>query len=132
MTFIILQLFILDSKISIFIFSVYYHNNLLLFTKNKKNKLKPLVVTKRIRRLYVTILFLFNSNCNNCLTFKFLSYLLLFNNCSISIFKLFVIMVANIFNKPFEKHVYHYYRIKAMKKLKNMPHLKYWYYWKLW
>ena len=129
MTFIIFTAFLfLDSKISIFIFSVYY----LLITYfylqriKKEQAKKPLVVTKRIRRLYVTILILYLIPAVTiALTFNiyYLTYYYLIIGALVYL-NYFVIMVANIFNKPFEKHVYHYYRIKAMKKLKNMPHLK--------
>ena len=106
--------------------------NLLLGFKWKKkidtdqNK-KPLVVTKRIKRLIVTtsILYLIPVvvailNINDlALTWKLilLSYIMIYLNT-------FVVFIANVINKPVEKMVYFYYKGKAKRKLRGMSNLK--------
>lgn len=129
MTFVVFAVFLFfDYKIAISIFSAYYLLITYLYCqKNKKEQVKkPLVVTKRIRRLYVTILILYLiPTVTICLTFNssYLTYYYLIIGALVYL-NYFVIMVANIFNKPVEKQVFYYYRRKAIKKLKNMTHLK--------
>lgn len=88
---------------------------------------KPLVITKRIKRLIVTtsvlylipvVISLFNIN-DLALTWKLilLSYIMIYLNP-------FVVFIANIINKPIEKFVYIYYKNKAKHKLRGMTNLK--------
>ncbi|MDO5002990.1 MAG: UDP-N-acetylmuramoyl-tripeptide--D-alanyl-D-alanine ligase [bacterium] len=88
---------------------------------------KPLVVTKRVKRLIftTTILYLipvavlfFNFD-NSALVYKMLVVIvveLYLNN--------FVVFLANIINHPYERGVYYYYKHKAQSTLKSMPNLK--------
>ena len=91
--------------------------------KNSQQK-KPLVVTKRIKRLICTIvivymipiiLFIFN-----IIGFK---YLLLIE--SIMVYLNFVVVgLCCLINYPVERCVYYYYKNKAVSKLKSMENLK--------
>ena len=94
--------------------------------KNDQNK-KPLVITKRVKRLIFTITLLylipviwglFNYNDTKCIwiVFLLLSIMLYLNP--------FIVFIANIINYPYERCVYYYYKNKAQNKLKNMPNLK--------
>ena len=91
--------------------------------KGDQNK-KPLVVTKRVKRLIFTIsviyllpvIFAFvNLDFRNAVIF-ILSILLSFN--------FFIVFLANVINYPVERMVYHYYERKAKSKLKSMTNLK--------
>ena len=94
--------------------------------KNDQNK-KPLVITKRIKRLIVTItilylifIIMYFMNTNN-LKVSWLVLLIL----SIMIYgNSFVIFIGNIINFPIERLVYNYYKNNAQNKLKSMPNLK--------
>lgn len=88
---------------------------------------KPLVVTKRIKRLIVTIsilyliplIFLFKNFEDIQFVFK------MFLVISIMAYlNTFVVYIANIINYPIEKIVYFYYKNKAKNKLKSMNNLK--------
>ena len=95
-------------------------------SKNEKTK-KPLVITKRVKRLIITttvlylipiiiLIFKYNNNYNVwllLLVFEIMSYL-----------NLFVVFVSKIINTPYEKGVYYYYLNKAKNTLKNRSNLK--------
>lgn len=94
--------------------------------KNDQNK-KPLVITKRVKRLIMTLIILYFipvilgiiNYCNQQFVWVMiftLSFMLLLNP--------FVVFIANIVNYPLERGVYHYYKSKAQNKLKSMPNLK--------
>jgi len=96
------------------------------FQDNKKydqNK-KPLVITKRVRRLVVTtyllhivpILISIFTNELAPLCLLILSIMMSFN--------FYVVFVAMIINFPIERGVYHYFEHKAKAKIKSMPNLK--------
>ena len=85
---------------------------------------KPLVVTKRIRRLIFTIILLFVSpiiiylaNYNNGL-------IMLVVESVITYLSYFIVLIAKIINTPVEKFVYKYYETQAKTKLKSMTNLK--------
>lgn len=88
---------------------------------------KPLVVTKRVRRLIITtsilylipiVLLIINNDDLKMawLSIFILSIMIYLNN--------FIVFLANIINHPYERGVYNYYKNKAQNKLKNMPNLK--------
>ncbi len=88
---------------------------------------KPLVVTKRVKRLIITttILYLipviigvlYYKNIKMLwLMITILSFMVYLNE--------FIVFLANIINHPYERGVYHYYKHKAQSKLKSMPNLK--------
>ncbi len=102
---------------------IIYFNEL----KHEQTK-KPLVITKRIRRLICTILILYCipyliyilkfKDVLKFLTFyKFTTFIMVFVN-------FLIIWLANIINKPIEKQVFFYYKRQAIKKLKNMNKMK--------
>ena len=91
--------------------------------KHDQNK-KPLVITKRVKRLIVTIsiiyllpvLFTFINvdNRNACI----------FILAILTSLNYFIIYIANIINYPVERMVYHHFERLAKRKLKSMPSLK--------
>ena len=90
--------------------------------KTDQNK-KPLVITKRIRRLICTIVILYlipvvlyGINFDN-LQF---SWMMIFVLSVMLFLNPFVVFIANIINHPIERGVYHYYKNKAQTKLRNM------------
>lgn len=95
-------------------------------TEEKKHEKKPLVYTKRIYRLIVTISIL--------LLIPIILMFLKFNIENLSLFYIIlgllvyliylIIWLANIINHPVERYVYHSFKRKAMRKLKNNPNLK--------
>ena len=91
--------------------------------KQDQNK-KPLVITKRIKRLIFTISILYLIP----IVFYFIddylrNYVLLANSILISL-NYFVIYLANVINHPVERIIYHGYERKAKNKLKSMENLK--------
>lgn len=98
-----------------------------LATINNDQNKKPLVLTARIKRLIFTICLLYIIPViiliYNAYNYKitFISTLIL--NIMLYL-NTFVVLLANIINKPIEKLVYNYYKAKAQNKLKSMPSLK--------
>ena len=93
-------------------------------SKEEQNK-KPLVFTKRIIRLEVTItliymipLLLFVINARKYTDISILSLAILTS------LNYFVIYIANLINHPLERIIYHHFERKAKRKLKSMPNLK--------
>lgn len=95
-----------------------FYKNILSKQQNKK----PLVITKRVKRLIFTIAIFLLINY----------YFFLFQNFKVSFllillstyFIYFLVYLGNVVNKPFEKLVFYYYYTKAQKKLKSIPNLK--------
>lgn len=94
--------------------------------KNEQTK-KPLVVTKRVKRLIITttILYLIPVVVS-VFYYKDIQILwLLILILAIMVYlNRFIVFLANIINHPYERGVYHYYKHKAQSKLKSMPNLK--------
>jgi UDP-N-acetylmuramoyl-tripeptide--D-alanyl-D-alanine ligase len=129
MTFIIfiIALFI-DYKIAMSLFGLFYLIVTYLYYQktSKEQSKKPLVITKRVRRLYVTTLILYLIPVVTiALTFDvaniYIYYLII---GALTYLNYFVVMVANVINKPIEKQVFYYYKRQALKKLKNMSNMK--------
>ena len=94
--------------------------------KNGQYK-KPLVVTKRIKRLIVTNtilnvipLILLFMHINDC-RYSIIMILVL---CVMLVLNYFVVFIACMINMPIEKLVYLYYKTKAQNKLKSINGLK--------
>ncbi|MBP3841330.1 MAG: UDP-N-acetylmuramoyl-tripeptide--D-alanyl-D-alanine ligase [Bacilli bacterium] len=94
--------------------------------KKEKTK-KPLVYTKRIKRLifttsvlYLVVLALMFLNKDEEKTLWILTLIL----TTSTYLNPLIVFIANIINKPIEKLVYLYYKTKAQNKLKSMPNLK--------
>ena len=85
---------------------------------------KPLVITKRVRRLIVTISILFIIPVIiYILNYEYGKLLLLISSI-MTYFSYIIVFIAKIINTPIEKFVYHYYETKAQTKLKEMSKLK--------
>ena len=108
--------------ICLYIFSfITYKNNL----KNEQSK-KPLVITSRVKRLYVTEIILYlllvlpmitKYNESYIPTYYLLIGFMVFMNW-------YLVLLANIINKPVEKMVFNHYKKMAKNKLKDMTNLK--------
>ena len=97
----------------------------IIFINYRKKKVvakKPLVVTARIKRLSFTMFlmyfimiipFVVNFSYDNLVYCYLLLGLVTYLNY-------FVVMTANVINKPVEKCVYLHYKFQALKKLKSM------------
>ncbi len=94
------------------------------FFKNEQTK-KPLVITKRVKRLIVAITILYllplfiirDFNNQNLLILLFVESIMLYLNE-------YVVFLAKIINTPIEKGVYNHYKRMAQNKLKSMTNLK--------
>ena len=94
--------------------------------EEKKHEKKPLVFTKRIYRLIVTLTIL--------LLIPIVIMFIKFETYKISLFYMIlgvlsytiylIIWLANLINHPIERYVYHSFERKAMNKLKSNPNLK--------
>lgn len=88
---------------------------------------KPLVITKRVKRLIVTTsilyliptLFLFVNNTDRQFVWAMITLLSI-----MVVLNPFIVFLANIINYPIERLVYHFYKHKAQSKLKSMSNLK--------
>ncbi len=111
-----------STGVTIGLFIILYGIIILNYRKKKVISKKPLVVTARIKRLSFTMFLIYfimiipiivNFDYENLIYDYMVLGLVTYLNS-------FVVMFANIINKPVEKCVYFYYRIKAIKKLKAM------------
>lgn len=117
----------LDSNILLSLFFIFYVM-VDIFTSHKmkvEQTKKPLVVTKRVRRLIYTTTLLYV--CFYILIFFLLKqsnlYLYLTILGFLGYLEFFVIWFANIINKPIEKFIFYYYKWKAVSKLNSMNHM---------
>jgi len=111
-----------DIGVTIGAFIILYGIIFISYRKKKVIAKKPLVVTPRIKRLSITMFliyfimiipFVVNFSYENLVfCYLILGLVTYLNN--------FVVMTANVINKPIEKCVYLYYKNKALSKLKNM------------
>lgn len=114
----------LNESMSIFLFSLFYLVMIYFCIINRKKEQvkKPLVYTKRIKRLIVTTTILYLIPIVSIiLTYDYilLPYYCLIIGCLIYL-NYFVVLLANCINVPIEKFVFYYYKNKATKKLKSM------------
>jgi len=114
----------LNKVIIIIIISILYLIIGVLYYKTikKEQSKKPLVITKRIKRLIITILFIYLVPF--IIYFKYKGIGANYNPYLIIIFMLvfvnfIIVWLANIINKPIEKQVFYYYKRRAVKKLKQ-------------
>lgn len=124
----VLFVFLCAKEYSFVIFGLFYFIIYFPYKKNilKEQSKKPLVITARIKRLYTTMLiiyaigvvfFMMNFNMANLnLYYLYLGFLVVLNP--------FVILVANVFNKPIEKMVFLHYKRIAKNKLESVSNLK--------
>ncbi len=117
-------LFFFKSDVSSIIFSIFYFLLLAEYHHERVHEQvkKPLVVTSRVKRLWITIFILYvimivpmilcysnNMLVANYLYLGFVTYL-----------SYLLVKLANTINKPLEQCVYLYYRKKALKKMEEM------------
>ncbi len=106
-----------------FIYEIYYLNKISMTEQVKK----PLVITKRVKRLIITtsilyfipIIYLFCKIEN--LKIVWLMFLIII---IMTYLNKIVVFIANIINFPYEKGVYYYYMSKAKSTLRNRPNMK--------
>lgn len=127
--FVLFALFKLISfNASVVIFSIFYLVALMINNhklKKEQNK-KPLVITKRIKRLYITLIIIYLIAivpiiCNfvDGRIYGYYIYMGL-----LVYFNYFIVLLANIINKPIEKLVFLHYKKIAKNKIMSMPNLK--------
>lgn len=109
------------------VFIIFYVLCALLYIKKQKKEkiIKPLVFTKRVKRLVVTdYLIYIVSLLIISLLFKeeYITYYYLIIGLLVYL-NYFVIYIANIINKPIEKFINNGFKKKAIKKLNNMSHM---------
>ncbi len=93
------------------------------FKKQEQNK-KPLVITSRVKRLYLSM-YLLLILLIAILGFRDIKYLSIYLVVGIFIYlNWFIILIVNYINKPVEKLVFNYYKKKAKIKLESIPGLK--------
>ncbi len=116
----ILDVFFLLILISVYVVSLFIDKEKRKHDQNKK----PLVITKRVKRLIVTIsiiyllpvIFFFINTENRNICLLILSILTSMNYL--------IIYLANVINYPVERLVYHHFERLAKNKLKSMNNLK--------
>lgn len=110
------------------ILAIYLISILVWYKKLRSEQTKkPLVYTKRIKRLITTttilylipIILMFIHKSNN----QYVWFILLILICMVYLNAL-IVFIANIINYPIERIVYNFYKRKAQNKLKSMPNLK--------
>ena len=117
------------SKICMVVLSfIYFSFMIIIHIKNAKNDQvkKPIVFTKRVIRLYVTMYILYTipliviyKTFND--TFIFNYYFIMWG---LAYFSYFSGYLCNIINKPIEKCVYYSFYFKAKKKLKQRTNME--------
>ncbi len=117
-------LMFISTKASMIFISVFYIVVLFLYRKGvlKEQSKKPLVITARIKRLYTTMLIMY--------ALAILPIMLTFNEAYIHLYYVyigllvyincFIVLVANIINKPVERMVFLHYKRIAKNKLDSM------------
>ncbi len=115
-------------KLLVLLFSLFYVIVYFLYKKDisKEQSKKPLVITARIKRLYVTELIIY--------FLMIIPMIICFNeaklNINYTLLGLFmclnplVIYTANLINKPVEKMVFNHFKRMAKNKLNKMSNLK--------
>jgi len=120
--------FVLDTKYLMIVSGILGIVFIIFNIKNNKKEQvkKPLVVTKRVKRLIVTALLihLIIIGLILCVYVPFLSngYYLIIG--LLVYFNYFIIYLVNCINKPIEKAYYNYYKKQAKRKLAEMKHMK--------
>lgn len=118
----------LDGKLGMILVVIFYVILSLKYLRNSKleQTKKPLVFTKRVKRLLVTTFILY--------IIPIVVFSLIFKETNLYIYYLiiglliylnyYVVYIANVINKPIEKMINNGFKKKAIKKLKSMNNLK--------
>ena len=113
---------------SVVFFSLFYLLVLLInnYKLKKEQTKKPLVITKRIKRLYVTLIILYLIAIIPILYYfvdsRIYGYYIYVG--LLVYFNYFMVLIANIINKPVEKLVFLHYKRIAKDKIMSMSNLK--------
>ena len=118
-----LSTIILICLIVIYVFTLYKTEKSISNSQQKK----PLVVTKRVKRLIITITILYFIPIT-LLFFNFENILFVYKMIFILTIMIYLnnimVFISNIINYPYERGVYYYYKNKAQSTLKSMSNLK--------
>ncbi len=96
----------------------------LISNYNNEKVKKPLVITKRIKRLIITISILFLIPVLiYVINYDYELELILVSSV-MTYLSYIIVWMAKVINTPVERFVYHYYEAKAKNKLKSMSNLK--------
>ena len=125
----IVAAYVLNNKLSttlVIIALVFYALDVMRILNNsRKEKVKkPLVITKRVKRLIVTLTVLFVLPIIIYLIDRDNLLLMVLVESIITYFSYILVLIAKMLNTPIEKVVYNYYETQAKNKLKMMPNLK--------
>lgn len=118
----------LNYNLSMFLFICFYILSIYNFLYKKKldQVKKPLVLTKRVRRLIITSVIIYLIPVFGillCFDVTLLPYYYLVLG-AIAYFNYFVILTCNFINIPIEKQVFRHFYKKASKKISDMKNLK--------
>ena len=117
-----------NEKIAFTLFTLFYLIISILYNKRvkKEQSKKPLVFTKRVKRICMTLTVLY--------LIPVVTMILTYDSTSVAYYYLFlgllsylnyfIVMTANFLNKPIEKGVFNYYKRQAMNKIKSMKGIK--------
>ena len=111
-----------DIGIEIGAFIILYGIIFFVYRRKKAVEKKPLVITHRIKRLSFTMIILYLIAIIPIIinfSYEALVYEYVILGL-ITYLNYFVVMTANVINKPVEKIVYLYYKVKAISKLKKL------------
>lgn len=126
---ILIVAYLLDNKLSnilVIIALIIYGLEVVRILNNQKLEQvkKPLVITKRVRRLIFTITILFVSPIVIYLLDHDNGLMMLVIESVITYLSYIIVWIAKIINTPVEKFVYKFYETKAKTKLKSMTNLR--------
>lgn len=118
---------VINPKIAILMFGIFYSVILYLTIKEKKNEQVKIKFnfTKRARRLSVTTFLLYLIPIA-AIAIGFSESLIAYYYLilgAFAYFNYFFVTVANVLNKPVEKYVFLYFKRQAQRKLNSMPNL---------
>jgi len=121
--------YILDNELSnilvIIALIFYFLDSARIINNRKLEKIKkPLVITKRVRRLMLTLTILFLLPVIVYLINRDNGLLLLVLESILTYFSYIVVLIAKFINIPIERLVYIYYETQAKEKLSQMKNLK--------
>lgn len=112
--------FLLFLIMGVYVLSYYEEKKIVATNQNKK----PLVYTKRIKRLIVTLSIVYILPIALAIIFPNLKNILLIVSTILTGFSFFTTFIALIINKPVEKAVYNHFEKMAKEKLESFSNLK--------
>ena len=114
------------SNVFVVIAIIFYFLDSARIINNKKSEKikKPLVITKRVKRLILTIAIIYLLPVIVYLYNRENGLLMLVLASILTYFNYIIVLIAKFINRPVEKIVYIYYETQAKDKLKEMNNLK--------